>query len=104
MRMIHLTFTARDGSGAALRAFLARAIPYYEANPGTRIRLLASNTTAGEFIEVVEYESPAAFAADEARMKTDPKMLALLAEWRGLIADLRVTTWEDVTRTIPQPG
>ncbi|GIK49122.1 MAG: antibiotic biosynthesis monooxygenase [Hyphomonadaceae bacterium] len=97
-RTIHLRIKPRTGDHQELGAFLRNAVPYYEALPGVRVRLLRSLDDPSQYVEVVEYETVAAFNADEKRMAIDPRMQAFLRDWRATLAqDVIVETYEDVS-------
>lgn len=100
-RILHLRITPRTGDHQELGAFLREAIPYYQALPGVRVRLLRSVEDPSRYVEVVEYETKAAFEADEKRMATDPRMQSLLQAWRKTLAgEVIVETYEDVTEAM----
>jgi hypothetical protein len=67
-------------------SFLRKAIPFYEEPGGIRVRLLRDVEDADVFIEVIEYETEASYAADQHRVGSDLAMIARLEEWRGLLA------------------
>lgn len=80
-----------------LEAFLARARPVYEELGGIRVRLQWSVTAPGEFVEIMEYADRAAYDADQVRVEADPRMRALIAEWRTHLAGPpRVEAYEEV--------
>jgi hypothetical protein len=87
---LHIRPAASPGGREALLAFLRRARPYYESPGGIRMRLLErrggeDEGDAAEMIEVFEYDTVADYEADERRVNDDPRMKALLEEWRGLL-------------------
>lgn len=85
-RELHLHIRVPPGGAAALRAFIVRATPFYEAPGGIRVRLLQQADDPDAFIEVIHYASRDAFDADQQRVETDPEMQRWLAEWRTLLA------------------
>ncbi|MCA0176484.1 MAG: antibiotic biosynthesis monooxygenase [Proteobacteria bacterium] len=85
-RELHLHLRVPPGGADALRAFLARAIPFYEAPGDISVRLLQQVDDPDVFIEVVAYATVAAFDADQQRVEHDPEMQRWLAEWRTLLA------------------
>lgn len=100
-RILHLRITPGTGDHQELGAFLLDAIPYHEDLPGVGVRLLLRIDDPSRSIEVVEYETNAAFDADEKRIADDPHMQGLLKAWREtLTGDVCVETYEDVTETI----
>lgn len=100
-RAVHLRIVASAEKQAALLSFLREARPYYEAIPGARVRLLQDERDASRFIELVEYETEEAYAADAERVASDPLMLAYLARWRALLdGPAQVETFVDITSQI----
>lgn len=85
-RELHLHIRVPPGGADALRAFVARATPFYEAPGDIRVRLLQQADDPDTFIEVVAYATRAAFDADQQRVEHDPEMQRWLAEWRTLLA------------------
>lgn len=100
-RSVHLRITPRTGDHGELGAFLRGAILYYEALPGVRVRLLRNVEEPSRYIEVIEYDTVAAFDADEARISGDPHMQTLLQAWRETLdGEAIVETYEDVTEAL----
>jgi quinol monooxygenase YgiN len=69
-----------------LLSFFAEAFPVYERPGGIRMGLYESADEPGLFLELVAYESEAAYAADQARVAGDPELRTLLARWRSILA------------------
>lgn len=86
MVTLMLRFKVAAANHAALRAFLARAIPYYEQPGGIRVRLLEGVSSPEEFVEMVEYRDQDTYERDQVRVQTDAGMKSLLDEWRQLHA------------------
>lgn len=87
-----------------LVSFLHKAIPFYEQPGGIRVRLLRDADDPDAFIEVIEYETEASYAADQRRVESDPAMIARLEEWRGLLAGrVEVQTLREVTPSDDEP-
>ena len=96
--IIELRGRVADGRWDDLVAFLTSAIPFYEEPGGITVRLLRDVADPNAFIEVVEYDSDEAYAADQRRVERDPAMIARLDEWRTLLAGpIEVCTFRDVT-------
>ncbi|MGE5828816.1 MAG: putative quinol monooxygenase [Micromonosporaceae bacterium] len=96
--IIQLRGRVADGRWDDLVSFLRTAIPFYEGPGGIRVRLLRDAGDPNAFIEIVEYETEAAYAADQRRVQNDPAMIARLEEWRRLLAGpIEVQTLRDVT-------
>jgi hypothetical protein len=97
-RILHLHINTPSVDCAPLLSFLKGAIPFYEAPGGVRVRLLRSMADPTRFIEIVEYDSVAAFERDQLRVEHDPAMAAQLATWRTLLAGgVEVEAYEEIT-------
>lgn len=82
---LHLRGRAAPGRRDELVAFLAEAIPFYEAPGGIRVRLLWDVTDEDRFIEVVEYADAGVHDRDQRRVEDDPQMREYLRRWRELL-------------------
>lgn len=82
---LHLRGRAAAGHRGELVAFLAEAIPFYEAPGGIRVRLLWDVTDEDRFVEVVEYADAAAYERDQQRVEHDPQMGEYLRRWNALL-------------------
>jgi quinol monooxygenase YgiN len=80
--IITLAYRVLPERRTELLEFLERAVPFYEEPGGIRIALYESLDDPALLLELVAYESIAAYEADQARVESNPKMQALLAEWR----------------------
>jgi hypothetical protein len=102
--IIELRGRVPAGGWEDLESFLRKAIPFYEQSGGIRVRLLRDAGDQDAFVELIEYDTGEAYAADQRRVENDPEMIATLEEWRGLLAGpVEVRTFRDVTprATIP---
>lgn len=87
-------------SRSALEAFLRRARVVYEEPGGIRTRLQWRDDEPATFVEIIEYADRATFDADQVRTETDPRMRALLDEWRTHLAGRpRVEVFEEAALT-----
>lgn len=75
----------------AFRAFLRKAIPYYQSLPGARVRVLRDKADPSSYLEIIEYTDLSAFAADDERVRADTRMKTLLQEWRALLSSSPLT-------------
>lgn len=108
MVTLMLRFSVAPEHRETLRAFLAKALPYYEQPGGIRVRLLRGVDSPTEFLEMVEYRDREAYERDQLRVQNDPVMKALLAEWRQLhVAPVSVEVYHEERIGIsrePRPG
>lgn len=84
---VHLRIRVQPSRSDDLVAFLNEAIPFYEAPGNIRVRLLADDSAADRFIELVEYTDERTYLEDEQRVDSDPTMAMYLAQWRELLAE-----------------
>lgn len=82
---LHLRIRVKATSRAELLTFLREAKPFYEQPGGIRMRLLQERNDRNLFLEVFEYESVAAYEADERRVRDDPQMKTYLERWRSFL-------------------
>jgi quinol monooxygenase YgiN len=93
---LHLRIRVESSRRADFLAFLKRAIPVYERPGGIRIELVQDMNAPDRLIEVVHYADRATFDADQVRVETDPENIALLAEWRTLLAEPPIVEFYEV--------
>jgi quinol monooxygenase YgiN len=84
---LHLRCRVKPGGREAFFEFLRGAIPFYESPGGIAVHLLEDAADDHRFIEMVRYESEAAYQRDQERVERDPEMRAYLARWRALLAE-----------------
>jgi quinol monooxygenase YgiN len=82
---LHLRIKVKPEQREALLAFLCEARPFYEQPGGITMRLLENRSDPNAFIEVFEYESVAAYEADDRRVREDPQQRAYIERWRSLL-------------------
>lgn len=82
---LHLRGRAAAGRREELVAFLAEAIPFYEAPGGIRVRVLWDVADQDRFVEVVEYADTITHDRDQQRVRHDPRMGQYLRRWRELL-------------------
>jgi hypothetical protein len=99
--VLHLRIRTKATHPNALLSFLKRAVHFYEAPGGIRIRLLRNTRDPQKYIEIVEYDSRKTYEEDQHRVEHDPQMKKLLQEWRSLLtSDIKTEVYEDVTEQI----
>ncbi len=84
---LHLRIRVAAERQAEFRSFLRKAIPFYEAPGGIRVRLLSKDAEPDRFIEQIEYVDERCYQEDDERTRSDPTMVELLARWRSLLAE-----------------
>jgi hypothetical protein len=84
---LHVLIRVANERQAEFRAFLRKAIPFYEAPGGIRVCLLSKDAEPEVFIEQIEYIDERSYQEDDERTRSDPIMTQLLARWRSLLAE-----------------
>jgi hypothetical protein len=100
--IITLAYRVSAARRAALVAFLGEAFEVYERPPGVRMALYESADDPELVVELVIYESRAAYDADQVRVDSDPEMVATLTRFREVVGgpvEIRRLVPVDVART-----
>ncbi len=84
---LHLRIRVAPGRRDEFFEFLREAIPFYQSPGGITLCLLQDQHDDHRFIEVVSYGDRVAYERDQERVANDPTMKAMLARWRGLLAE-----------------
>ncbi len=84
-RFVHLRIKVEPTNRTAFLEFLRQAIPFYERDGETRMSLIEDANQPNSFIEVVEYQTEAAFVRGEEAVRNDPETLKYLERWRALL-------------------
>ena len=85
-RFVHLRIKISPANRDAFFEFLREAIPFYERDGETRMSLIEDANEPNTFIEIVEYQTEAAFVRGEEAVRNDPETLKYLARWREMLA------------------
>ncbi len=92
MRWVHLHVKIKPQDRAAFFEFLHEAIPFYERDGETRMSLIEDTNEPNSFVEIVEYQTEAAYQRGEEAVRNDPETLEYLARWRALLIGPPVVT------------
>ncbi|MDE1835302.1 MAG: hypothetical protein KGJ23_01660 [Euryarchaeota archaeon] len=83
---VTLTYRVPARRRRSFLLFLRRAFDVYEEPRGVTMRLFESLDEPGLFHEVVEYASTKAYLRDQARVEKDPRVVAVLQEFRAFLS------------------
>jgi quinol monooxygenase YgiN len=82
---LHLRIRVKPENREHLLKFLREARPFYEQPGGITMRVFQNLNDPHSFIEVFEYESQAAYEADDERVRNEVEMKTWLSRWRALL-------------------
>ena len=97
-RVLHVKLRAPSPDmGSVAVSMMKSAIPFYEAFGEARVRVLRSVDDPSAFLQVIEYQTDAAFELNRQKLSSDP----LLQSWRALFAGvIEIDVYEDVTASV----
>jgi hypothetical protein len=85
-RTLHIRITAPAAQPGQLLSLIRAATPIYELFGGTGVRLLQKNVDdPSRFVQVIEYEAPAALELNRQRIASDPAIQGYLQTWRVML-------------------
>ena len=87
--------TVSIGERDAFEAFLYEARPYYESIGDVTMRVMWRDER--RFREIFEYNTEAAYHADDERVTNDPVMAGYLSRWRSFLeSGPDVSVWREM--------
>jgi len=96
-RVLHVKFTLPGGDAGQLVRMMQAAAPFYQAFGGVRMRLLHNADDPARFVQVIEYETPAALEQGRQQVASDPRVQGYLAAVRALVPGaVEVEVYRDV--------
>lgn len=84
-RTLHIRFALPGGDPQQLLAMMQAAAPFWQAFGGMQMKLLHNADDPGRFVQVIEYETPAALEANRQQIAGDPRVQAYLAAVRMVV-------------------
>jgi len=85
-RTLHLKFRLPAADPAQLASLMQAAAPFYEFFGGsTQMRLLQNADDPGQYIQVIEYETPELMEMNRHRMASDHRLQGYLQAWRAFL-------------------
>ena len=82
-RTLHFKFRLPAADPAQLATLTKMSAPFYEFFGGARMRLLQNADDPGQFIQEIEYETPAVMETNRQRIASDPRLQGYLQAWRA---------------------
>ncbi|HEY9842174.1 MAG: hypothetical protein ACAI44_06825 [Candidatus Sericytochromatia bacterium] len=99
--VLHLHIRVQPEKLTEFWDYVQQAFPVFEARGDCKGMVYAEGDEPGCFDEVFYYQSEAAYLAGEKAIRENPVEIALLAQWRSLLAEApRV----EVQRRVNRPG
>lgn len=84
-RILHFRFTLTAADPAQILALMKASAPMYAMFGNAQMRLLQNVDDPGRFIQVIEYEAPAAMEVNRQRIASDPRVQGYLQAWRSMM-------------------
>ena len=84
-RTLHVKFTLPGGDPQQLMGMMQAAAPFWQAFGGVRMRLLHNADDPARFVQVIEYETPAAFEQGRQQIAGDARVQTYLQAIRALV-------------------
>ena len=96
-RVLHVRFTLAGGDPQQMLSMMQATAPFYQAFGGMQMRLLHNADDPARFLQVIEYETPAAFEVNRQQIASDPRLQTYLAAVRALVPGaVEVEVYRDV--------
>jgi hypothetical protein len=84
-RVLHVRFTLSGGDPQQILAMMQAAAPFYQAFGGVQMRLLHNADDPGRFLQVIEYDAPAALEQNRQQIASDPRVQTYLQAMRTFV-------------------
>jgi hypothetical protein len=84
-RILHVKFTLPGMDPQQLCSMMAAAAPFYQAFGDMQLTLLHNADDPARFVQVIEYDAPAAFEANRQQIAADPRVQAYLQAMRMMV-------------------
>jgi hypothetical protein len=98
-RTLHFKFTLAAVDPQQLHAFVKTLAPFYEMFGAMNVRLLQNVDDPARYIQIVEYDAPAAMETNRQQIAADPRVQAWLQAWRQFVPNaVEVDVYRDVAR------
>ncbi len=82
-RTVHFRFTLATGHEQML-SMIKMAAPFHQLFGDAQVRLLQNVDDPTRFIQVVEYDAPAAMEQNRQQIASDPRVQVYLQGWRAM--------------------
>jgi hypothetical protein len=96
-RTIFFKFRMPAADPKSLASIMKASAPFYEFFGGTRMRLLQNADDPGQFIQVIEYETPELMEVNRQRIASDPRLQGYLTAWRAFLPGVvEIDVYQDI--------
>jgi hypothetical protein len=96
-RTLHVRFTLPGGDPQHLLNMMQAAAPFWQAFGGAAMKLLQHADNPGRFMQVIEYETPAAFEQGRQQIAGDANVQAYVQALRTFVPGaVEVDVYRDV--------
>jgi hypothetical protein len=97
-RTLHFKFRLPAADPAQLAALVKASAPFYQFFGGMRMRLLQNADDPAQYIQVIEYETPASIEVNRQRIASDPRFQGYLQAWRAMLpGGVEIDVFQDMT-------
>ena len=84
-RTLFFKFRLPAADPAQLGAIMKASAPFYEFFGGSRMRLLQNADDPGQYIQMIEYETPELMEMNRQRIASDQRLQGYLQAWRAFL-------------------
>ncbi|MEW6449273.1 MAG: hypothetical protein AB1490_01385 [Pseudomonadota bacterium] len=95
-RTVHFKFTL-PGASEQMIAMIKSAAPMYQMFGDAKVKLLQNVDDQTRFIQVVEYDAPAALETSRQQIASDPRVQTYIQGWRAMFPGaIEIEVFQDV--------
>ena len=95
-RTLHFKFTLA-GAPEQMLAMIKSAAPFYQMFGDAKVKLLQNVDDQSRFIQVVEYDAPAALETSRQQIASDPRVQGYIQGWRAMFPGaIEIEVFQDV--------
>jgi hypothetical protein len=84
-RTLHVRFTLPGGDPQHLLSMMQASAPFFQAFGGMQMKLLQNGDDPARFVQVIEYEVPAAIEQNRQQIASDPRVQAYIQAMRTMV-------------------
>jgi hypothetical protein len=84
-RTLFFKFRLPAADPAQLASIMKASAPFYEFFGGSRMRLLQNADDPGQYIQMIEYETPEVMEMNRQRIASDHRLQGYLQAWRAFL-------------------
>jgi hypothetical protein len=99
-RILHVRFTLPGGDPQQLLSLMQTSAPFFQAFGGVQMRLLHNVDDPAKFVQIIEYDTPAALEVNRQQIASDPRVQTYLQAVRSLVPGaVDIEIYRDAGRT-----